>query len=162
MYSILNIHGPTFIFMAVITQVRIQILQTALDRNDELQNELADIVYCKPSEVAKSLRIKDYRMLERFLPIPYTQSGNIDLVGARKLIVDILESTPAFRSCDPEYVCQWIAAYYMNNPNQIQAKTQHDRDPGWFTQLRGGNTPTGSPSGSPLPSPRRFQFDNPE
>ena len=140
--------------MAALTDARIHMLQTALDREDELQNELADIVLCKPNEVAKALRLKDFRILEKYIPIPYTQSGNIDMGGARKLIIEILDSTPAFRSCDPEYVCQCIVTYYMHNPDQIQTRTIQDRDPRWFTQVSGENTPNASPVGSPRPGLR--------
>ena len=151
--------------MAALTDSRIHILQTALDPNNELQNELADIVLCKPAEIAKSLRVRDYRLLEQYIPIPHTQSGNLDQAGARKFIVDILESTPAFRSCDPEYVCQCIVTYYMHNPDQIQTTTQQDRTPRWYTQISGENTPTGSPRASPVGSPalelrNRFQLND--
>ena len=65
--------------------------------------------------------------------------------------IEILDSTPAFRSCDPEYVCQCIVTYYMHNPDQIQTSSIQDRDPRWFTQVSGENTPNASPVGSPRP-----------
>ena len=140
---------------AVLSEPRVMLLQAGLNPENELHQELMDIVSCVPSEVARNLRLKDYQILSQFLAFPRLSDGRINLSAARKILADFLTDHPAFRSCDAEFVCQCITAWFMHNPDSIQNETIRQRDPQWLVQLSGGNTPKTSSSNSPFASPTR-------
>ena len=130
-----------------LTEARKVLLSHAND--PELVNEIKDIILCAPSRIAAQLHTSDYEKLSEFILLPRDAEDNLNLRGARQELTNLLNNVPAFRSQNYKLVCMSIVSYYTEHPEEIKINTQ-SRDPAWYQKI----TPTNSPSGSPIGSPR--------
>ena len=98
--------------MEEMTQECLNLLYDAM--NPVMDLELMDIINCAPSKVVRSISQEQIIFLARYIDFPRNNKGDIIIQEARKIILDILNTHPAFRSSNVNLVCQKLATYFEN------------------------------------------------